>query len=220
MDRYSSSDSPPSRCNSPICISIRWSPSVGSSRSRNRARIRTTNQAAAASSAKRPNQANQLAWNNLASSSRFPCPTWSASPARDPAKEPLPSPLRHYLMARRLRQGALRFIDRLLMQKASHSETIACKSAPFLSSSAGVAENQYKGAPRVVSLCSRVHGKRLCGPTRVLIRPVRTRRARRFLQGTIAIVASFDRLRQLPVSRSRHRDDVRTALVEIWVRLF
>jgi hypothetical protein len=182
MDRYSSSDSPPSRCNSPICISIWWPPSIGSSRSRNRARIRTTNQAETASSANRPNQAIQLAWNNLASSSRFPCPTWSASPARDLAKEPFPSPLNHYLMARRLRQGALRFIDFPLMQKASHSESFACKCAQLCPSSARVAENHRKGARRVVSLCRRVHGKRFCGPTRVLKWPLRRHRARRFLQ--------------------------------------
>ena len=75
MDRYSSSDSPPWRCNSPICISIWWPSSAGSSRSRNRARIRRINQAAPASSRNNPIQASQLAWNSFASSSRFPCPT-------------------------------------------------------------------------------------------------------------------------------------------------
>jgi hypothetical protein len=108
MDRYSWSDSPPWRCNSPICISIWWPPSVGSSRSRNRVRIRRTNQAAAATSVNKVNQVIQLACNSLASASRFPCPTWSASPARESCVEPFSGPSDYYPIGRHLRQGALR----------------------------------------------------------------------------------------------------------------
>ena len=141
MDRYSSSDSPPWRCNSPICISIWWPPSVGSSRSRNRARIRRTNQAAAASSANNPSQAIQLACHSLASSSRFPCPTWSLSRPASVHSAPFPCPHGHYPMARRLRQGALKSIAAWFLQKPSHTLAIVPVPDRSAAASAGVAGN-------------------------------------------------------------------------------
>ena len=108
MDRYSWSDSPPWRCNSPICISIWWPPSVGSSRSRNRARIRRTNQAATASSANRPNPSNPAGLHHPGQPFAVSLPHLERLPGPRLTRVVSKSPEEYYPKGRRLRQGALR----------------------------------------------------------------------------------------------------------------
>jgi hypothetical protein len=200
MDRNSWSDSPPRRCNSPICISIWWSPSVGSSRSRNRARIRRTNQAATASSANRPNQAIQLTCMSLASPSRFPCPTWSASPARD-SPEPYHNPPRNIIQrAAVFGKGRCDPTVCRHLQKASHTAPIGpwvscCRHFPT-----GCCRNSRHSRQPDCGFCG--HFRHRWPAARASVRRAflssRCRRmlsARRVLQGLIAIVATGDNKR-------------------------
>ena len=211
MDRYSSSDSPPWRCNSPICISIWWPPSVGSSRSRNRARIRRTNQAATARSANRPNQAIQLACMSLASSSRFPCPTWSASPARD-SPEPFHNPPRHIIhRAAVFGKGRCDPPACRHLQKASHTSPNGpgFRECPHLP--AGCCRNSRQSRASELRLLRTIPtttaGGTGLGPFCLPVEPLpKMLRARRVLQGLIAIVATGDNKRwPLPDRRGPRR---------------
>jgi hypothetical protein len=216
MDRYSWSDSPPWRCNSPICISIWWPPSIGSSRSRNRARIRRTNQAATASSANKPNQVIQLACITLASASRFPCPTWSASPARD-SPESYQDPPRNIIQrAAVFGKGRCDPTVCRHLQKASHSLPIGPWFLCFKERPASGCRNSRHRRQSGCGFCGQFAScpARARGAVRCPFRPSRWRRirsARRVLQGLIAIVATGDNKRG-HFSIAAGRVDVKTGL--------